>query len=42
MSLQPGYIFERSLTGEISGHPDCVEAVRAALERRTASYLPPE
>lgn len=42
MSLQPGYIFEQSLTGEICGHPDSVEAVRAALERRAPSYLPPE
>lgn len=42
MILQPGYIFEQSLTGEISGHPDSVEAFRAALERRALSYLPPE
>jgi enoyl-CoA hydratase len=38
MGLQPGYVFEQSLTREISGHPDSVEAVRAALERRAPVY----
>jgi hypothetical protein len=40
MSLRSGYIFEQSLTGEISGHPDTVEAVWAAPERRAPSYPP--
>ena len=39
MDLQPGYIFEQSLTGEICGHPDSMEAVRATLERRPPVYL---
>jgi hypothetical protein len=39
MDLQPGYVFEQSLTREISGHPDSIEAVRAALERRAPVYL---
>jgi enoyl-CoA hydratase/carnithine racemase len=39
MDLQPGYIFEQSLTGEICGHPDSIEAVRATLERRPPVYL---
>jgi enoyl-CoA hydratase len=39
MGLQPGYVFEQSLTREISGHPDSIEAVRAALERRAPVYL---
>lgn len=38
MDLQPGYEFEQSLTREISGHPDSIEAVRATLERRPARY----
>lgn len=38
MDLQPGYAFEQSLTREISGHPDSVEAVRATLERRPPAY----
>jgi enoyl-CoA hydratase len=38
MDLQPGYIFEQGLTGELSGHPDSVEAVRASLERRAPRY----
>jgi enoyl-CoA hydratase len=38
MDLQPGYVFEQSLTREISGHPDSIEAVRATLERRPALY----
>jgi enoyl-CoA hydratase len=42
MDLQPGYAFEQSLTREISGHPDSIEAVRATLEQRTPAYLPPE
>ena len=39
MDLQPGYVFEQSLTCEISGHPDSIEAVRATLERRPPVYL---
>jgi enoyl-CoA hydratase len=38
MDLQPGYTFEQSLTGEICGHPDSIEAVRATLERRAPVY----
>jgi enoyl-CoA hydratase len=38
MDLQPGYTFEQSLTTEISGHPDSIEAVRATIERRPAKY----
>jgi enoyl-CoA hydratase len=42
MDLQPGYVFEQSLTSEISGHPDSVEAVRATMERRPPAYLADE
>ncbi len=38
MDLQPGHAFEQSLTGEICGHPDSVEAVRATLARRAPVY----
>jgi enoyl-CoA hydratase len=38
MDLQPGYEFEQSLTRELSGHPDSIEAVRATLERRAPRY----
>jgi enoyl-CoA hydratase len=38
MDLQPGYAFEQSLTREIVGHPDSVEAVRATLEQRAPVY----
>ncbi|MFC9555761.1 enoyl-CoA hydratase-related protein [Rhodococcus sp. NPDC056960] len=38
MDLQPGYAFEQSLTGEISGHPDSREAVLATLEQRPPAY----
>jgi enoyl-CoA hydratase len=38
MDLQPGYAFEQSLTGELSGHPDSIEAVRATLERRPPRF----
>ena len=38
MDLQPGYIFEQGLTGEISGHPDSREAVLATLEQRLPVY----
>jgi len=38
MDLQPGYIFEQSLTGELSAHPDSLEARRATLEQREARY----
>lgn len=39
MDLQTGYAFEQSLTREISGHPDSMEAVQATLERRPPAYL---
>lgn len=42
MALQPGYAFEQSLTGEISGHPDSIEAVQATLEQRAPAYRKPE
>jgi enoyl-CoA hydratase len=42
MALQPGYVFEQSLTREVSGHPDSIEAVRATLEQRAPAYLSPE
>ncbi len=38
MDLQPGYTFEQSLTTELSGHPDSVEARAATLERRAPCY----
>ncbi len=38
MDLQPGYIFEQSLTRELSAHPDSLEARRATLEQREARY----
>ncbi|MGW5519225.1 hypothetical protein [Nocardia africana] len=38
MELQPGYIFEQGLTRELSAHPDSVEARRATLEQREATY----
>jgi enoyl-CoA hydratase len=38
MDLQPGYIFEQGLTGELSGHPDSLEARRATLEQRPPVY----
>jgi enoyl-CoA hydratase len=38
MDLQPGYAFEQSLTREISGHPDSIEAVSATLEQRSPVY----
>lgn len=38
MDLQPGYALEQSLTGEICGHPDSMEAVRATLEQRPPVY----
>ncbi|WP_345527483.1 enoyl-CoA hydratase-related protein [Nocardioides endophyticus] len=38
MDLQPGYAFEQSLTRELSGHPDSLEARRATLERRQPTY----
>jgi enoyl-CoA hydratase len=39
MDLRPGYEFEQELTCELCGHPDSVEAVRAAIERREPRYL---
>jgi len=42
MDLQAGYVFEQSLTREISGHPDSIEAVRATVERRPPAYLADE
>jgi len=38
MDLQPGYEFEQGLTGELSAHPDSLEARRATLERRKPQY----
>ena len=38
MDLQPGYTFEQSLTTELSGHPDSVEARAATLDRRVPCY----
>jgi enoyl-CoA hydratase len=38
MGLQPGYIFEQGLTGELSSHPDSLEARRATLEQREPNY----
>ncbi len=38
MDLQPGYTFEQSLTTELSGHPDSIEARAATLERRAPCY----
>ena len=38
MDLQPGYTFEQSLTTELTGHPDSVEARAATLERRVPCY----
>ncbi|WP_142064313.1 enoyl-CoA hydratase/isomerase family protein [Pseudarthrobacter sp. B4EP4b] len=38
MDLQEGYIFEQSLTREISGHPDSREARQATLEQRPPHY----
>lgn len=38
MPLQEGYAFEQSLTGELSGHPDAKEALRAVIERREPRF----
>ncbi|HWF73435.1 MAG TPA: enoyl-CoA hydratase-related protein, partial [Solirubrobacteraceae bacterium] len=38
MPLQDGYAFEQSLTGELSGHADAKEALRAVVERREPQY----
>jgi enoyl-CoA hydratase len=38
MDLQPGYVYEQGLTGELSGTPDSAEARAAALERRAPRY----
>lgn len=38
MDLQPGYIFEQSLTTELSADPDSIEARAATLQRRPAAY----
>ena len=38
MDLQPGYACEQSLTRELSGHPDSIEAVQATLEQRAPRY----
>ena len=38
MDLQPGYVFEQGLTGELSGTPDSAEARAATLERRHPRY----
>lgn len=38
MDFKSGYEFEQSLTGELSGHDDAKEAVRAFFERREPVY----
>lgn len=38
MELRPGYIFEQSMTTELSGHPDSAEARAALLEGRQPEY----
>ena len=38
MDLKAGYEFEQRLTGRLSGHPDSLEARRAAAERRAPVY----
>ena len=38
MELKPGYEFEQGLTGELSGHDDAKEAIRAFFERRQPQY----
>jgi enoyl-CoA hydratase len=38
MELKPGYEFEQGLTGELSGHDDAKEAIRAFFERRPPQY----
>jgi enoyl-CoA hydratase len=38
MELKPGYEYEQGLTGELSGHDDPKEAIRAFFERRPPRY----
>ncbi len=38
MDLKPGYEYEQGLTGELSGHDDPKEAIRAFFERRPPRY----
>lgn len=38
MPLQSGYAYEQSQTGELSGHPDAKEALRAVRQGRSPSY----
>ena len=41
MELKEGYQFEQGLTGELSGHPDSKEALKAFFERREPRYERP-
>jgi enoyl-CoA hydratase len=41
MDLQPGYTFEQSLTTELAGEPDSIEARAATLERRPPRFADP-
>jgi enoyl-CoA hydratase len=38
MDVKRGYEFEQSLTRDLVGHPDSIEAVLAAIERRAPRY----
>jgi enoyl-CoA hydratase len=38
MDLKPGYEYEQEKTGELCGHPDAKQAVRAFFERREPRY----
>lgn len=38
MELKPGYEYEQGLTGELSGHDDPKEAIRAFFERRPPHF----
>jgi enoyl-CoA hydratase len=38
MDLKPGYEYEQARTGDLCGHPDAKEAVRAFFERREPRY----
>lgn len=39
MELKPGYEYEQGMTGELCGHRDAKEAVRAFFERREPQYV---
>lgn len=38
LDLQPGYAYEQTLTGELSGQPDAKEALAAVMERRAPRF----